>query len=399
MSAHDQESVIIDHELQEKPVSSFVFLAFLLAALGLGVWMLVTQQSKMVVDKVSTYDVLEGRTAFSFEKKFEDAFPLKDTAVGTFGAFSYGVLNTGRDGVVVGKDGWFFTKEEFEALADADKAQASKIAFAKDIQRYLAAHHIGLVVAVIPSKTRVYEEYLQDGMALPESRRYTYEAFRKALSDDGIVAPDLEVVLREGKSSGAMFMHTDTHWSAAGAQRVAQALAAEVKAACPSLKLAEQTFKTERGKEKTYDGDLLRYVKTGVFRSLVGPKPEVIHEHATQSEGAADDLFGDNAVEVSLVGTSYSAQKDWHFDGFLKEALRADVLNLADEGKGPIEPMVNFLTKTDFKQAAPKLVIWEIPERFIQKTYDIALPALTVDAAQAHSVAPCRANAVKTEVK
>jgi len=399
MSAHDQESVIIDHELQEKPVSSIVFLAFLLAALGLGVWMLVTQQAKLAVDKVAPLDMLQGRTAFAFEKKFEDVFPLKDTAVGTFGAFSYGVLHTGRDGVVIGKDGWFFTKEEFEAWKDADKAQASKIELAKKLKRYLTARNIGLVVAVIPSKTRVYEEYLQDGMALPESRRYTYEEFRKALLEDGIAAPDLEMVLREGKTTGAMFMHTDTHWTAAGAQRVAQALAVEVKSSCPALSLADQSFKTSEGKEKPYDGDLLRYVKTGAFRPLVGPKPEVIHEHATESTGASDDLFGDAKVEVSLVGTSYSAQKDWHFDGFLKEALHADVLNLADEGKGPVEPMVNFLTKTDFKQAAPKLVIWEIPERFIQKTYDIALPALTVDAAQVNSVAPCSAQAVKTEAK
>jgi alginate O-acetyltransferase complex protein AlgJ len=387
MSEREHNDAAIDYGLHSKPVISYGFILFLISALAMGVWMLVTQQAKLQIDKTSMKDFLEGRTAFAFEKKFEDVFPLKDAAVNTFGALSYGVMHSGRDGVVLGKDGWYFTKEEFEDWKGADQAQASKVAFVKNVKDYLAAHHVGLVVALIPSKTRVYEEYLRDGVSLPESRRYTYEQFRKALLDTGVVVPDLEIVMREGKSSDAMFMHTDTHWTAAGAKRVANALKDVVKQSCSSLSLAEQTFKTVEGKEKQYDGDLLRYVKTGFLRPYVGPSAETVKEFQTDAASGAGDLFGDATVEVTLVGTSYSAQKDWHFDGFLREALRADVLNLADEGKGPVEPMVNFLKTVDLKSAAPKLVIWEIPERFITKTYDIVLPELKT---AADVVAPCQ---------
>lgn len=386
MTEHEHNDAMMDHGLESRPVISYVFLLFLLSALAMGVWMLVTQQPKLQVDKHSVWDILQGRTAFAFEKKFEEVFPLKETAVGSFGALSYGLMHTGRDGVVIGKDGWFFTKEEFEVLKNAQAAQESKVTFIGKVQRYLASHGVGLVVALIPAKTRVYEEYLQDGMSLPESRRYTYEQFRKALMQAGVVVPDLEMVLREGKSTGAMFMHTDTHWTAAGAKRVAEALANEVKTACPAVKLAEQPFKTVAGAEKSYDGDLLRYVKTGVLRSVVGPASEKVTAWQTDADNGGADLFGDVVTEVALVGTSYSAQKDWHFDGFLKAALRADVLNLADEGKGPIEPMVHYLAKNDLKTSTPKLVIWEIPERFIPKTYDITLPELPVTG---DVVAPC----------
>lgn len=374
MSEREFNEAMQDYELHKKPLISYVFLGFLASALGLGAWMIATQQEKLVVDKTSMEDVLQGRTAFAFEKKFEEVFPLKDTAVGTFGAVSYGLLHTGRDGVVIGKDGWFFTKEEFEVLKHADKAFSDKIAFIKDVQHYLNQQHVGLVVALIPAKTRVYEEYLQDGVALPEVHRYTYEQFRKELVKNNVVAPDLEMILREGKAGAPMFMKTDTHWTAQGAQRVAQAMAETVKQSCPAISLTEKAFKTTEGVEKSYDGDLLRYVKTGFMRSVVGPSSEKVVAHQTDADGGDSDLFGDAKMDVALVGTSYSMQKDWHFEGYLKEALHADVLNLADEGKGPIEPMVNFLNKHNLKAEPLKLVVWEIPERFIQKTYDITLP-------------------------
>lgn len=374
MSEQEFNEAMQDYDLHKRPLISFVFMSFLASALGLGLWMLITQKEKLSIDKTALEDVLHGRTAFAFEKKFEEVFPLKDTAVGVFGVVSYGLLHTGRDGVVIGKDGWFFTKEEFETLKNADKAFNEKIMFIDDVKRYFAQQHVGLVVALIPSKTRVYEEFLQDGVSLPESRRYTYENFRKALMEKHIVVPDLEMILREGKASAPMFMKTDTHWTAQGAQRVAQALAETVKQSCPAVTLTEQTFKTTVGAEKAYDGDLLRYVKTGFMRSVVGPDSEKIISYQTDVDGGSADLFGDAKVDVALVGTSYSVQKDWHFEGYLKEALHADVLNLADEGKGPIEPMVNFLQKHDLKSSPLKVVVWEIPERFIQKTYDIKLP-------------------------
>ena len=78
---------------------------------------------------------------------------------------------------------------------------------------------------------------------------------------------------------------------------------------------------------------------------------------------------------MALIGTSYSAIEKWNFEGALKSALQADVLNLADEGQGPLEPMAKFLKDTDFSRTNIKLVVWEIPERFITTSYgDVIFP-------------------------
>ena len=68
---------------------------------------------------------------------------------------------------------------------------------------------------------------------------------------------------------------------------------------------------------------------------------------------------------MALVGTSYSAGEAWDFAGALREALGADVLQAAQEGEGPFEPMSDYLEDDAFLQTPPRLVVWEIPERYL----------------------------------
>ncbi len=64
------------------------------------------------------------------------------------------------------------------------------------------------------------------------------------------------------------------------------------------------------------------------------------------------------------MGTSYSADRRWNFDGALQESLDQEVLNLAQSGKGPFEPMLAYLEHPPEGPAAARL-IWEIPERYL----------------------------------
>ena len=89
------------------------------------------------------------------------------------------------------------------------------------------------------------------------------------------------------------------------------------------------------------------------------------------------DLFADiPEPEVALVGTSYSANPDWNFEGFLKLSLNRDVVNFATEGEGPIVPMLNFLERYLQELPALELVVWEIPERYLGQEYPTQLPSV-----------------------
>jgi alginate O-acetyltransferase complex protein AlgJ len=73
--------------------------------------------------------------------------------------------------------------------------------------------------------------------------------------------------------------------------------------------------------------------------------------------------------EVILLGTSFSADRRWNFEGALKQALEVDVQNIAVQGQGPITPMANFLSDDSALSTDLKLVIWEIPERYLTVAY------------------------------
>jgi alginate O-acetyltransferase complex protein AlgJ len=67
------------------------------------------------------------------------------------------------------------------------------------------------------------------------------------------------------------------------------------------------------------------------------------------------------AVPVALIGTSYSANPNWNFVGALQQALRSDVVNYAEDGHGPILPMLSYLQSDAFKNSPPQVLIWEFP--------------------------------------
>ena len=77
---------------------------------------------------------------------------------------------------------------------------------------------------------------------------------------------------------------------------------------------------------------------------------------------------------MTLVGTSYSANTNWNFEGFLKEYLETDVLNMADQGLGPLVVMDKYLENDAWKNSPPRLVIWEMPERYLLMPHGVSAP-------------------------
>jgi alginate O-acetyltransferase complex protein AlgJ len=111
-----------------------------------------------------------------------------------------------------------------------------------------------------------------------------------------------------------------------------------------------------------------------LFSDLL-PKPDQLQQRDTQpaqAETTGDDaLFADSQVAVGLVGTSYSANPNWNFLGALNQALRSDVVNYAEDGHGPILPMLKYLQTDAFKNSAPQVLIWEFPERYLPAHNDL----------------------------
>src|SRR5262249_43868401 len=64
-------------------------------------------------------DIRKGKWAPKFEKAFGDALPVGTMSRDGWGLAEYRLFTQGRKGVVVGRNGWLYTAEEFSCPADA----------------------------------------------------------------------------------------------------------------------------------------------------------------------------------------------------------------------------------------------------------------------------------------
>ncbi|QVM97602.1 alginate O-acetyltransferase [Pseudomonas sp. SORT22] len=346
-------------------------LLFLALLLGLGLWSLGGLGS---FQRTAQMSALDGKLAKAAETHYDEQFPLKRIGTNLWAALDFKLFNEGRPGVVLGREHWLFSDEEFKPVANSDQYEQENLALIRGVRDTLQQHGVQLVLAIVPAKARLYPEYV--GEQTPASLHTDlYNEFHAQARQAGVFAPDLLAPLQEAKARGQVFLRTDTHWTPMGAEVVAQHLAAAV-ARQTLLNGEPQQFVTEQRQSAPYKGDLTNFLPLDPLFSNLLPPPDSLQKRSTrpaEAEGESGDaLFADSEIPVALIGTSYSANPNWNFLGALQQALRSDVVNYAEDGHGPMLPMLKYLQTDAFKNSAPQVLIWEFPERYLPMKNDLS---------------------------
>ncbi|MFP7753610.1 alginate O-acetyltransferase [Thermodesulfobacteriota bacterium B35] len=310
--------------------------------------------------------IMDGVVSHVFEQYYDRSFPARTLGTNVWAAIAYVLFAEGRPGVVVGRQGWLYTDEEFRTYPQADSRIGVNLETIARVADLLGRRHIRLVMAVVPAKARIYPEYVAGRRPAPVQVRM-YDRLLAMLRRAAIPAPDLRVALSAGRTGGQVFFRTDTHWTPYGAEVAAHALA-EVIRRNRLLPPGRQQYVTERLAPRSHAGDLLAYLPLDPWCSFLLPPADILVERKTRHRSDdADDLLlaGPQPVAVALVGTSYSADPRWNFAGALRRELRRDLVNYAEKGEGPVEPMLRYLRSDDFADMPPALVLWEFPERYL----------------------------------
>ncbi|AIG02843.1 alginate biosynthesis protein [Pseudomonas fluorescens] len=312
--------------------------------------------------------VLNGRWAKAIETHYDDEFPIKRLGTNLWAALDYTLFNEGRPGVVLGRDHWLYSNEEFNPAVNQAQNLQDNYALVEGVRQTLKAKGVQLVMAIVPAKVRLYPEHLGD-VQPAGIHAGLYQDFHARVAADKIIAPDLLGPLQQAKLHGQqVFLRTDTHWTPDGAEVAAKQLASVINA--KTLLSGEPLrFVTDAEGIAPHSGDLRLFLPLDpLFENLMPPKEPLQKRvtHAVQAQAAGDDaLFADSEMPVALVGTSYSANPNWNFVGALKQALGSEVVNYSEDGHGPILPMLSYLKSDDFKNSPPQVLIWEFPERYL----------------------------------
>ena len=313
-------------------------------------------------------DFREGRSTGALEKQLDHKLPARTTLIATANSLRYLLIRGGGDQVRVGHDGWLFLTEELRFDADGKANLDARAKLFGGAARGLDRQGVKLVVALVPDKARLYAGKLSSGH-YPAYNLSRYEDALAALRKQNVAIVDLWAPLAAGASQGQVYYSSDTHWNQAGAQIAAEAVAVDVRKL--GVELEKTTFATAATGAKTErPGDLIRLMGLADTPNMLRPPSDTEMPMVTKqtSVEAAAGLFGDATVPVALTGTSYSLRGNFH--GFLQQALTAKVLNTAKDGGGLLQAPTAYLMDDAFKSSRPKVLVWEVPERFLYTKLD-----------------------------
>lgn len=313
-------------------------------------------------------DFREGRTTGTLEKQIDQHLPARATLITSANTLRYVLTQGAGDQVRIGRHDWLFLTEELQYDKQGQANMATRVKLLSDASQGLAKKGVLLVIALVPDKARVYPAHWSS-TGYPAYNAQRYPQALTSLAQAGVAMVDLLTPLQQAAQTSEVYYRSDTHWNQQGAKVAASAIAAHLKPL--NLGFEETLFTTSaQGPDVERPGDLIRLMGLDAMPNWLRPKPDIEKPEVTTQTSAdkPTGLFGDSAVGAVLSGTSYSLRGNFH--GHLQQALSTKVLNVAKDGGGLLQATGAYLTDESFKSAPPKLLIWEVPERFMTLPLD-----------------------------
>lgn len=260
---------------------------------------------------------------------------------------------SGFENLQLGDDDWLFRKHDLITRFGPGRIGYNGI---EQLQSALAAAGTTLVMVPIPTRAIVHPEKLGDVAFDQQVAVEAYAGYLNRLRDRGVVVPELET-MASSEDNEALFFARDHHWTPEGAKRVAAMVARTLEQRGLLDDINALVFSNIETSTTNNPGSYQRAATSLCNRSF-DPEPFGVFE----SQGGLDLFDEPSTPEIVLVGTSNSkGVMHFNFDGFLKEALSRDVLNLAKSGGGYDEAITTFLASDLFREHPPKILIWEVP--------------------------------------
>lgn len=265
---------------------------------------------------------------------------------------------------IEGRDGTFFRVlsdiRMYHPMADPIIARMSALSSA------LAKGGTTLIYVAIPTKAEAMPDQLPD-LAMEyqfntKTAELVYQDIITRLSAQGIIAPDILAALQQTDPKSPPFFQTDFHWTAAGAQLAAKAIAAEIQAQPDYADLPKADYVTTAGPVTAAFSTLRRSLQRSCQTDLPRVEAQVEVTTKTLDTAANEDVFADAlAPQIVLVGTSFSDAPLANFAGSLAQNSGLDVLNYAVTGGNQYGAITSYLISRDFAEARPRFLIWENP--------------------------------------
>ena len=158
-----------------------------------------------------------------YDKYYTDNFSLRENGIEFHNKMEYTLWGVSPvpDKVVLGKDGWFYDKDNIGNYSGANAFTKEQLDSIKDElvfrTKWASEHNVKYYIAVVPSKMSIYPEYLPSKI-IKVSDAAQYDQFITLDRQDGINIIDVRKNLMKHKNDGYyIYQKTDGHWNDFGA--------------------------------------------------------------------------------------------------------------------------------------------------------------------------------------
>lgn len=246
-----------------------------------GLWQLIVSTNRIVLAGLS-----------GFERTLEDESLIGRSLRPPAQVVMTGWLGAGNERVYPGRDGWLFYRPDVEYITGRgflDPARLrQRIAGAPEwtappepdprqaiaqLKRELEARGITLVVMPTPPKPGVHPERLTSRYANSAGvlQNPSYLALVADLRRDGVLVFDPSDALAAARSTGPLYLATDTHWRPETMEVVAERLGAFISAHVTLPAAADPGYRIERV-ERRNSGDIARMLDLPENSALFPPE-------------------------------------------------------------------------------------------------------------------------------
>ena len=241
-------------------------------------------------------------------------------------------------------------------------AHEGRTQYYAQLDQALKSQGIQLVVSPLPTRTIVYPEMIDNTQAAqkdyrPDLARENYRASFRRLWGLDVYTIDLLAVALNYRQSGRkqnLYFARDYHWTSAGARVYAKAIAQEIAKLDSYKRLKQEKFVNTFSRSENAAGRL-----GFLLEKVCGTKTPPEKNDVYQTTRVGGSLLGNDEYPVVLVGSSFSEERNYNFEGFLKESLNLNVLNAAVGGGGYNAALEAYFLGSQYAKSKPKFIVWE----------------------------------------
>jgi alginate O-acetyltransferase complex protein AlgJ len=267
---------------------------------------------------------------------------------------------TAVNGTVVGKNNWLFFAYDDPRKVDERKLHVVTGLIGQAVTAIRGAG-IDVALAFVPSKARVYQEYLPSEFQFTAASSARYQNALTLLRESGALVPDLERRLKDLHQSNPdthLYFIADTHWAAAAAEPAAAFVGQEMLKAFKLPASKKPGLKLGKPETALYTvNDLSRNLDPALRNSY--PPEKFLRSEVAKAGGG---LLDSDEHDVAVVGNSFM-QPDFNFVPALSATLNRPVsLTWKVHTVGPYKMLLNYLQSAEFKRNRPKALVWNFHE-------------------------------------